>query len=351
MRRTSRIRVLTALAAVTGFVFLATGARANPSFYLGPIFGISTADNKLLVADAAQGVVNGDTGRVLARLPGIQDVDPRGRGDDDDELWAITSGEPGTQLLYRIDDDGKAKRVANLFRFEQRRNPHPAVVDSNPFDVEGYRREQALVADAAGNTLLRVGGGDDDDEIRLVAVFPDELVSTENVKRLVGCPAGPPDICGLPEMIPAESVPTSVAIGPDGAFYVGELKGFPAPVGESRVWRIDPNARNADCGSSPSCSVVLDGLTSIIDLAFGPGGKLYVAQIDDQSWFAMELALEGAPIPLGGSVRACDVGTGACAPVVTGQPILTSITFRRDGSLWGAVNALLPTRDVVQLLP
>jgi hypothetical protein len=182
-------------------------------------------------------------------------------------------------------------------------------------------------------------------------VFPDELVSTENAKRLVGCPAGPPEICGLPEMMPTESVPTSVAIGPDGAYYVGELKGFPAPLGESKVWRIERGARNVDCAVSPRCKVVVDGLTSVIDLVFGSDGKLYVAQIDDQSFFALEVALMGFPIELGGSVQACDVSTGACAPVVTGQPILTSITFRRNGSLWGAVNALLPTGDVVQLLP
>lgn len=348
MRPTRRhICVLATLAAVAGFAFVATGAQANPSFYLGPIFGIATGDDdRLLVADAAQGVVNGKTGRVLARLPDIADVDPAGRGDDDDELWAITSGESeGSQLLYRIDDEGKAKRFANLFRFEKRRNPHPALVESNPFDVEGLRGERALVVDAAGNTLLRVN---EDGDIRLVAVFPDELVSTENAKRLVGCPNGPPDICALPEMIPTESVPTSVAIGRDGAFYVGELKGFPGPLGESRVWRIDPNARNVQCGTSPSCTVVLDGLTSIIDLAFGPGGRLYVAQIDDQSFFALDLAFTGVPIDLGGSVRACNLETKACETIVSDLPVLTAITFR-DEALWGATNSFFPGTDVTAL--
>lgn len=96
------------------------------------------------------------------------------------------------------------------------------------------------MVDAGGNTLLKV---DRHGRVKLVAVFPEELVSTENVKGIAGCPAGPPDICGLPEMIPAQPTPTSVAIGPDGAYYVSELKGFPAPLGESRVWRIAPNAR------------------------------------------------------------------------------------------------------------
>ena len=49
--------------------------------------------------------------------------------------------------------------------------------------------------------------------------------------------------CHLPDfpapMLPAEAVPTSVAIGPDGAYYVGELTGFPFTPGASRIWRVD----------------------------------------------------------------------------------------------------------------
>jgi hypothetical protein len=72
-------------------------------------------------------------------------------------------------------------------------------------------------------------------------------VSTANIKSLFGCPGGPPNICGLPPMIPAQAVTPSVAIGPDGAYYIGEPKGFPAPTGESRVWRIDPAAHHVHC--------------------------------------------------------------------------------------------------------
>lgn len=356
MRRSSRlIRVLAPLAAVAGFVLLPTGASADTSNYTGFIFGIDTArDGSLLVADYFQGVVRvGPEGAtLLASLPEVQDVTPvrRGERDDDDEgrrigpLWAITSGADPTvssnQSLYRI-EDGSAELVADLFAFEEANNPHPAAVDSNPFDVETLGGERALVADAGGNTLLKV---DEDGEIKLVAVLPDEEVSTANAEALLGE--------DFPPTLPAQPVATSVAIGPDGAYYVGELKGFPAPLGESRVWRIERDARNAKCGESPKCTVVLDGLTSIIDLRFGRDGKLYVAQIDDQSWLAVELVVfGGAPLTLvGGSVHRCDVGSGSCSTVVSGKPILTSITFRGNGSLWGAINALYPgMADVVRL--
>jgi len=90
--------------------------------------------------------------------------------------------------------------------------------------------------------------------------------------------------------------------------------------------------------------VVLTGLTSIIDLAFGPDGKLYVAQLDDAGWPTIE---GGGGV--GGSVHACDVATGTCQTVASGIPMLTSIAFR-GGTLWGAVGALVPgLADVVRL--
>jgi hypothetical protein len=83
-------------------------------------------------------------------------------------------------------------------------------------------------------------------------------------------------------------------------------------------------------------------------LAFGPDGRLYVAQIDDRSFFALDLALSGAPIDLGGSVRACNLATKACETIVSDLPVLTAITFR-DGALWGATNSFFPGTGVTQL--
>jgi hypothetical protein len=315
-------------------------AQGDPAFYAGPIFGISTvSDGTLLVADSAQGVVDGDTGQLIASLPGIVDVDQIA---GTDEMWAITSGpdvEADTgQALWRIDGDGNATLVANLFAFEAKYNPHPVAVDSNPFDVEDAGGDEALVADAGGNTLLKINKHG---KVKLVAVLPNELVSSANAEAILGE--------DFPPMMDAQPVATSVAIGPDGAYYMGELKGFPAPVGESRVWRIEPNARNAKCGQSPLCSVALDGLTSVVDVVFGPDGTLYAAQIDDRSWLVVELAaFAGVPLTLGGSARACDLAANVCMPVATGEPVLTSITFR-GGNLWGATGSFFPGTDVTPL--
>lgn len=327
------------LAILAGLLLVPTAAQADPNFYATPLFGLTTTpDGRLLVADTGQGIVDADTGTLVASLPGINDM----AAIRNTELWAVASGPAGEQVLYKV-VNGVPSEFADIGAFELEKNPHPATIESNAFDVTDLGGGEALVADAAGNTLVearRFGN------LKLVAVFPDDVVSTENAKRVVGCPDGPDDICGLPDEIAAEPVPTSAAVGPDGWFYVGELKGFPGPVGESKIWKIRPNADNERCPSS-RCKVALDGFTSVIDLAFGPDGRLYVAQLEDESWFALE-AGQG----VGGSVHACNVVTQACEEVASGLPILTSIAFRQDGSLWGTTWSLVPgMADAVQILP
>jgi hypothetical protein len=313
MRRRGILAAAVALVAAAALV--PTAAQADPSFYATPMFGIDPAPGgQLLVADAGKGVVDADTGALVASLPGVTDVAPIGRGD----MLALTSAfAPDTHgALYRV-SKGAARKLADLQAYEEENDParDGTAEGSNPFDLARMAGGKTLIADAAGNDLLVA---DEQGRVDWVATFP-----TQD---------------GI------QSVPTSVAIGPDGAYYVGELTGFPAPVGISRVWRVAPGTHHADCGASPACSVVASGLTSIIDLAFGLDGKLYVAQLEDTGW----PALEGGG-GVGGSVHACDLTTGACETVVSGIPILTSIAFR-GSTLWGAIWALVPGQaDVVPL--
>jgi len=328
------------LVLAAAFMLLPAAAQANPSFYKGPLFGLAVgSDGTLVVADSAQGLVNGDNGSLVAALPGVTDIGTRPHG----SFWAVGSGGgEGQAFLYRV-DGGVATQVADLAAFEQANNPDGADIESNPFDVVDLGGGRALIADAGANDLLRV---DKNGHIEVVAVFPNEDVSTDNIKHLAGCPNPHVDFCSLPPTIPAEAVPTSVAIGPDGAYYVGELKGFPAPTGESRIWRVDPNAKGAQCGSSPQCTVVFDSFTSVIDVLF-KGNTLYVAQLDDASWAAVEIFQGNGA--LGGSVQACNLTTKSCQKVVSGVQILTAITFR-GGNLWGTKSALIPGQaDAVQL--
>lgn len=312
-----------------------------------PLFGLATApDGSLLVADAGAGIVElrKGTGALIAELPGVTDLAPIGRGD----MFAVRGGGPGqtTGALFRV-SRGSIRQIGDLYAFEAAVNPHPTAVDSNPFDVAALTGGTALVADAGGNDLLIV---DQAGNVDWIAMFPDEPVSTADLKSLAGCPAPPPGsefICGLPPMLPAQAVSTSVAIGEDGAYYVGELKGFPAPRGESRVWRIEPGTLHADCGSSPACTVVADGFTSIVDLAFGPDGTLYVVELDEASWAAVEFQLPG----LGGTVNACDTSSWTCSEVATELPMPIAVTVGRDGTVYAAINAVVPGAAQVIALP
>ena len=110
------------------------------------------------------------------------------------------------------------------------------------------------MTDAGGNDLLKV---DHKGRIKVVAVFPTRTV-----------PA--PPIPDLPPEIDMQAVPTSVVKGPDGAYYVGQLTGFPFPPGGANVFRVVP-------GKAPK--VYAGGFTNIIDIAFDKRGRLYVLEI------------------------------------------------------------------------
>jgi len=309
-----------------------TGSESNGVNLTGPLFDLATAPNgDILVADAGKGVVSLD-GKTHIPLMGVSTVAPIGRN----SMWALEglTGPPGAdtgQGIYRV-SNGTKTMIADLFAFEETNDPDGAGVDSNPYSVASLGGKAALVADAGGNDLLRV---DNQGKIELVALFPNELVSTANFQELTGCPT----LDCLPPAIPAQAVPTSVVVGADGYYYVSELKGFPAPTNASNIWRISPDASGAMCGSSPDCMKLFDGgFTSIIDMAFGDNGMLYVAEIDELSWFAVEVVGGG----VGGTINRCDPETLTCVEVATGIPILTAIAFGKDGSLWATKNALIP---------
>jgi hypothetical protein len=170
--------------------------------------------------------------------------------------------------LIRLEPDGTWTTVADLGAYEIANNPDgsPPPVTFNPYAVlslpdqdkshaRSVARQSRIVADAGGNDLLRI---DPKGEISTLAVFPQRLVTA-------------PPFLGLPPgtQVPMQSVPTSVAHGPDGALYVGELTGFPFPLGAARIYRLVP-------GEEPQ--IYAEGFTNIIDLVFEDDGSLLVLE-------------------------------------------------------------------------
>jgi hypothetical protein len=150
--------------------------------------------------------------------------------------------DPDLGWLIRAQMSGTWQKVADIAGYEEEANPDGGLPESNPHGLLAGAGGR-LVVDAAGNSLLRVSHSG---KISTIAVFPSRAQGR-----------------------PTDAVPTAVALGPDGAYYVGELTGVPFEAGAARVYRVVP-------GKAPT--VFLEGFTAIIDLTFGPDGSLYVLQ-------------------------------------------------------------------------
>jgi sugar lactone lactonase YvrE len=183
----------------------------------------------------------------------------------------------------------------DLAGFEADNNPDGVVPDSNPYGVLALPG-RVIVADAGGNDLLQVSARG---EISVLAVFAPVPRPTP----------GPPFV---------QAVPTTVALGPDGDFYVGVLTGGPFTVGLASVYRVPAG------GGTPE--VAYTGFTNIIDIAFGDDGSLYV----------LEIARNAIPnFPAGGRlVRIAPDGTRT--DVISGPPLVApgGIAVGSNGALY-----------------
>jgi hypothetical protein len=217
--------------------------------------------------------------------------------------------------LYRMGPRGRVRRVADLGAFEASRNPDAgrpeAAVDTNPFSLDATRGRQVLVTDAGGNTLLRVGPGG---RVRRVAVFP---FGQALAPPFLGLPAG--------TEIPYQPVPTGVARDAAGRPFVGQLTGFPFPPAGAKVYRVR--------GGRPR--VQARNFTTIVDVAFGPGGSLYVLQITSNG-LAAEDPGPGRLFRIAPDGRVRELAAGTLQ-----QP--TGVAVSGGGAIYVADNGASPT--------
>jgi len=328
-----------------GDATLAAGLVPGSATISAPVFGLGgSPDGSILAAETFSGITelrSGGTSQV-APLFGVSGVAAIGRGDMLAITWGGDPGHPDAQKLFRVSNGG-IREIADLGLFEETVNPdqswNPGPPDSNPFNIAQLNGGKALVADAAANAILIV---DEAGNVDWVAVLTPQLVSTAPFKALIGCPNPAPQ-CNLPAAIPAQPVATSIAVGPDGAYYAGELTGFPAAPGMSRIWRIEPGSRHVLCPSA-SCTQVAGGLTSVMSLTFGGDGMLYAAEFDAAGWLAVEVGSGAGPLmpAAGGTVQACNVSTGVCSIAASGLSLPAAVTTGKDGSVWVAENGSIP---------
>lgn len=202
--------------------------------------------------------------------------------------------------LVHVLPNGTWRPVVDLAAYEAQFNPDAGNPDSNPYGLLAVPGGH-VVAESGGNSLLRV---DASGETLLLAVFPSR-----------------------PQGRVTDSVPTSVAVGPDGAYYVGELTGAPTVAAAANIYRVVP-------GEMPE--QFLAGFTQIIDIAFDAEGNLYVLQIG----------------PTGVLKRVAPDGTRT--DVLSGAPLLapTSIAVGPDGALYVSNRGIFAgTGEVLRIEP
>jgi hypothetical protein len=172
-------------------------------------------------------------------------------------------------------DGSTVNPLANITAFEVLNNPHPTAIDSNPWDLV-VRGSDTFVSDAAGNSLVKA---DSLNQVSLVHVFPNKDVST---------PTNAPP--GFPPQFSAQTVPTGLAIGSDGALYIAQLSGLPFAPGSADVFRYD---------FVNPVTTFASGFSNLVDIAAGPDNSLYLLQYRNDFWASapgsiLKLGLDGS---------------------------------------------------------
>lgn len=311
-RRTSRLpRSVMAFGSAVALVAVASspGAAADQVVagdFTSPLGFAVGSDGTLYVAEAFLGQLTavpkkGERKVVVAAADGqfTSGVDAKGKGTLSYTLSLppeFQDGPPADTTLNRVLPNGKTLRSTSLLAYEQSVNPDsintyglvgvsaqclaefnaaseifgfgPAVftgvVDSDPYAVAIDTDGSRVVAEAAGNDVIRVSANGT--RVSTVAVLP-PITQTITAESVAGLGV---DACiGQPNQ--SDPVPTDVEIGPDGNYYVSALPGFPESPGAGKVFKINR--------SNGAVTEVAGGFSGAVDLAVAADGSIYVAEL------------------------------------------------------------------------
>jgi hypothetical protein len=221
------------------------------------------------------------------------------------ELYVLVSGAGPSWMsptsisgVFMVGDGGTLTLVADLSAWIPANPPAFLPPDYNQdgslFDMEATG-DALLVSEAVGGQLIRI------------------------------TPNG--EISQLADLSEDHLVPTGVAVDDDGNAYVSFETTPPYPDGASKVVRVTPDGTVSDFWT---------GLTAVTDIAFGPDGALYAAEMATGN-------LDGAPFFNPGSGRVVrQTGPDSLEEVVVDVAYPVNLGFDADGALYMTYPAFGP---------
>jgi sugar lactone lactonase YvrE len=245
--------------------------------------------------------------------------------------------------VLKVAADGTWTKFADMVAWESANNPDKdqpscvattcgpsTVADSDIAGVAATPDGGAVVADAGGNTLVAL---DKTGAASLLAMFPVSM--NPMPASMLPSPAPGASPAAAPD-VPTQAVPTAVKVGPDGAYYVSFLTGFPFPKGGAWVARVEP-------GKPPT--VYASGFTNAMDLAFAPDGSLYVLEIAHNGLPSGDTTGGLWKVPPGGGQAQLVRTDGLVSP--------GGIAVDKDGNVYVANMAVSPHGEgtVIKLVP
>ena len=268
----------------------------------GPLQIDIGSEGQIYVAQSFAGILtkvrpNGTTKDLTTYAGEIAGVASRGY----DVAFTTTNGgetAPTTAAYLKVRfSNGTVRNIVNLFTFESKHNPdarntygfknltaactaelaplvdvigpptYSGLVDSHPYAIANAPDGGWYIAEAAGNTILKVSR---EGRVSVVSVLaPVPVVITAEAAAANGLPA-----CTIGATYRFEAVPTDVEVGPGGMLYVSSLPGGPedGSLGAlGRVLRIDP--------VTGATKVVGRGFLGATNVAVTPKGRVFVAEL------------------------------------------------------------------------
>ncbi len=280
----------------------ATGQQVPPP--VGPYTGGKTSRISKISPDGvrttvADGLPSDQTGPgVGSEVSGVADVEFIGN-----TLYALNAGGGASHGnadvpngVFRVNADGSITQVADLSAFLK---AHPvANPEPNDFEPDGTWYSMTHI----GNDLFVIEPNHGElDKISFSALGTD-------ITRVADISASQGHV-----------VPTSMAVGPDGNFYVGDLTPVPFTDGAAKIFKITTDG---------NLSVFQTGLTTVLGVAFDNQGRLYALETTTGN-------LPKPPFMVPGSGKVVRLSSaGSLETVASGLAFPTAMTFGPDGRLY-----------------